>query len=50
MAKFYATRIIRGNNTFADVPAKLKTVVADYLVNTEERPDLVPAEYGGTMK
>ena len=50
MAKFFATRVIRGDNTFAEVPAKLKAAVADYLVNIEERPDLVPTEYGGTME
>lgn len=32
---------------FADVPAKLKTQVADILLNECGLPELVPAEFGG---
>ncbi len=35
---------------FADIPAKLQQQVADILVNDCALPELVPAEFGGTME
>lgn len=48
MAMLFAQRVILGKTTFEEVPAKLKTQVADILVNECGLPELVPAEYGGT--
>lgn len=48
MAMLFAQRIILGKTSFEDVPAKLKTQVADILINECGLPELVPAEYGGT--
>lgn len=48
MAMLFAQRVILGKTTFDEVPAKLKTQVADILVNECGLPELVPAEYGGT--
>ena len=58
MAMLYASKICMeatNNRTgnpwvFADVPAKLKTQVADILINVCGLPELVPAEYGGTAE
>lgn len=36
--------------TFADVPPKLKSQVADILINECGLPELVPAEFGGTAE
>lgn len=49
MAMLFAQRIILGKTEFAQVPAKLKKQVADILVNECGMPELVPAEFGGTM-
>lgn len=35
---------------FADVPAKLKDQVAEILIESCNRPDLVPVEFGGSEK
>ena len=48
MAMLFAQRVILGKTTFEEVTAKLKTQVADILVNECGLPELVPAEYGGT--
>ena len=48
MAMLFAQRVILGKTEFAQVPAKLKTQVADILINECGLPELVPAEYGGT--
>ena len=48
MAMLFAQRVILGKTTFEEVPAKLKTQVADILINECGLPELVPAEYGGT--
>lgn len=50
MAKLFAQRIVDAKQTFADVPAKLKEAVAAVLINDFDRPDLVPAEYGGNAR
>ena len=44
----FAQRVILGKTEFAAVPTKLKSQVADILVNECGLPELVPAEYGGT--
>ena len=36
--------------TFADVPPKLREQVAEILIESCRRPDLVPAEFGGSAK
>lgn len=50
MAMLFAQRVILGKTTFEEVPAKLKTQVADILINECGLPELVPAEYGGTAE
>lgn len=50
MAMLFAQRVILGKTEFAAVPAKLKAQVADILINECGLPELVPAEYGGTME
>ena len=49
MAMLFAQRVILGKTEFNDVPAKLKSQVADILINECGLPELVPVEYGGTM-
>ena len=49
MAVVYATLIIHGRKTFAQVPDTLKQQVADYLLSLD-MPELVPVSYGGTME
>ena len=48
MAMLFAQRVILGKTEFDKVPNKLKTQVADILINECGLPELVPAEYGGT--
>lgn len=48
MAMLFAQRVILGKTEFDKVPAKLKSQVADILINECGLPELVPAEYGGT--
>lgn len=48
MAMLFAQRVILGKTEFEKVPAKLKTQVADILINECGLPELVPVEYGGT--
>ena len=48
MATLFAQRVILGKTEFNDVPAKLKSQVADILINECGLPELVPTEYGGT--
>lgn len=50
MAMLFAQRVILGKTTFNEVPTKLKTQVADILINECGLPELVPAEYGGTAE
>lgn len=50
MATLFANRILIGKCTFEQVPNKLKQQVADILVNECGTPELVPAQYGGTME
>lgn len=50
MAMLFAQRVILGKTEFNDVPAKLKTQVADILINECGLPELVPAEFGGTAE
>ena len=48
MAMLFAQRVILGKTEFDKVPNKLKTQVADILINECGLPELVPVEYGGT--
>lgn len=58
MAMLYASKIVNETANrktgkpwcFADVPAKLKTQVAEILINDFDLADAVPVEYGGTME
>ena len=50
MAMLYASKIIDGKKTFADVPTKLKAQVAEILIDECDLPELVPVEYGGTLE
>ncbi len=50
MAMLFAQRVILGKTEFDKVPAKLKSQVADILINECGLPELVPAEFGGTAK
>ena len=50
MAMLFAQRVILDKTVFEDVPAKLKPQVADILINECGLPELVPAEFGGTME
>ena len=50
MGLLFATRVILGKTEFDKVPAKLKSQVADILINECGLPELVPAEYGGTAE
>ena len=47
MAMLFAQRVILGKTDFEDVPTKLKSQVADILINECGLPELVPTEYGG---
>ena len=49
MAMLFAQRVILGKTAFEAVPKKLKSQVADILINECGLPELVPVEYGGTM-
>lgn len=46
MAMFFAQRVILGKTTFAEVPEKLKTQVAEILIDSG-LPELVPTDFGG---
>ena len=48
MAMLFAQRVILGKTEFNSVPAKLKTQVANILINECGLPELVPSEFGGT--
>ena len=50
MAMLFAQRVILGKTEFDKVPNKLKTQVADILINECGLPELVPVEYGGTAE
>ena len=49
MAMLFATRVILGKTSFAEVPEKLKAAVAENLLDNG-LPELVPAEFGGTAQ
>ena len=49
MAMLFAQRVILGKTAFEAVPTKLKSQVADILINECGLPELVPTEFGGTM-
>lgn len=49
MAMLFACRVVEGRTEFDRVPAKLKSKVAEIIVHDFDMPELVPAEFGGTM-
>lgn len=48
VAVLFATRVVLGKTEFAKVPAKLKSRVAEIIIDEYGLPELVPTEYGGT--
>lgn len=50
MAMLFAQRVILGKTEFNKVPAKLKTQVAEILIDECGLPELVPIEFGGTLE
>ena len=50
MSMLFAQRVILGKTEFAAVPAKLKAQVAVILIDECGLPELVPVEFGGTIK
>lgn len=48
MAMLFACRVVEDKTKFDKVPAKLKTQVAEILINDFALPELVPIEFGGT--
>lgn len=49
IATLFAQRVILGKTNFNDVPDKLKSKVADIILNDCGLSDLVPVEFGGTL-
>lgn len=49
MAMLFACRVVEGRTEFDTVPAKLKQQVADIIVQDFDLPEIVPAEFGGTL-
>lgn len=50
MAMLFAQRVILGKTEFSVVPAKLKAQVAGILIEECGLPELVPAEFGGSLE
>lgn len=51
MAMLFACRVVEERTDFVtQVPAKLKQQVADIVVTDFGLPDLIPTEFGGTLK
>ena len=49
MAMLFACRVVEDRTPFEKVPAKLKQQVADIIINDFALPEIIPAEYGGTL-
>lgn len=49
MAMLFACRVVEGRTEWARVPAKLKAQVAEIIINDFALPEIIPAEYGGTL-
>lgn len=49
MAMLFACRVVEGRTEFDRVPKKLKAQVAEIIINDFGLPEIIPAEYGGTM-
>ena len=49
MAMLFACRVVEGRTEFGRVPAKLKSKVAEIIINDFALPEIVPAEFGGTL-
>lgn len=49
MAMLFACRVVEGRTEFGRVPAKLKSKVAEIIINDFALPEIVPTEFGGTL-
>lgn len=49
MAMLFACRVVEGRTEFAKVPAKLKTQVAEIIINDFALPEIIPESLGGTL-
>ena len=49
MAMLFACRVVEGRTEFDRVPAKLKAQVAEIIINDFALPEIIPAEFGGTL-
>lgn len=50
MAMLFACRVIEERTKFDQVPRLLKQQVADIIINDFGMPEIIPAEFGGTME
>ena len=50
VAMVFACRIVEGKTEFKRVPAKLKSAVAEILINDFALAEIIPVEFGGTLK
>ena len=50
MAMLFACRVVEGRTEFAQVPAKLKAQVAEIIITDFALPEMIPAEFGGSME
>lgn len=49
MAMLFACRVVEGRTEFDRVPKKLKAQVAEIIIADFGLPEIIPAEYGGTL-
>ena len=50
MAMLFACRVIEERTQFDQVPRLLKQQVADIIINDFGMPEMIPTEFGGTLK
>ena len=50
MAMLFACRVIEERTKFEQVPRLLKQQVADIIISDFGMPEIIPAEFGGTME
>ena len=49
MAMLFACRVVEGRTEWDRVPAKLKSQVAEIIINDFALPGIIPTEFGGTL-
>lgn len=49
MAMLFACRVVEGRTEWNRVPAKLKSQVAEIIINDFALPEIIPTEFGGTL-